>query len=77
MSNSGEDDDDKLANAGDRLSKLSPLKFLALFRIIDQTPSFVTLGHPARLRCSSCGRYCDMDSRRVSVTCTFAWPMDE
>jgi hypothetical protein len=76
MSNSSKGDV-KLANAGDRLSRLSPFMFLTLRLIIDQTPPFVTLGQPTRLRCSSCGRYCDMDSRSESVTCMLAWPRDE
>ena len=47
----------KLANAGERLSRLSSFTFLTLLLIIDQTPSFVTLRHPAKWRCSSRERH--------------------
>lgn len=67
----------KLANAGDKAPRLISFMFLTLCLIIDQTPSSVTLGHPVRLRCSNCERYCEVFSRRLLVTDMSAYRMGE
>jgi len=67
----------KLAKSGDRFSRASSFMFLTLYLMIDQTPSFVTLGHPAKLRCSICERWCEIFSSKVSVMDVSLCPLGE
>lgn len=75
--NKRDGNDIKLAKSGDRFSRASSFMFLMLYLMIDQTPSFVTLGHPAKLRSSICERCCEIFSSKVSVTDVSLYPIDE